>query len=479
MSSKLLHTLKNPTLCCSVFSVVRSFALSLTLFSLFTVPSLAQQSPPYVFYPGDGGYYIERADGLRLHHVGGMDGANRAQRSPRWSPSGKWLAWVAYDAGGCGTGSGASEQLAVAGAETGFLRTYDGVVRFAWSPSRDLILVVAETHNGARWDVIDPAAPDAPPETGSLASDAAELFASFFASEPARTRNDRIEEAAMSADGRWLAYIDDGPVLVNQVSGEMRFIAPSVYGFGGNRGGYIQWHPSRDWLISVEEGVAGCGSSYHTQVTDGEIRYEVGTSHFRAAGVRDVQWLPAHVDPQTFIEAGLVEQPQPFAVLHAQEWITALQWSSDGGTLFSYIGYGDPIPLAAWDVARRRALPDAEFPPVAEQIESYYLDRRVLAESERFVVIPNDVYDKQTGRLVLSAGVDLWTLGGVYQISADERIMIGSAILEPVRIWSLVYGDLEFSGFTATAAALSPDMGIVAVASGWEVRLYTRESLGF
>lgn len=454
-------------------------ARSLLILLLFMLSGFTgtQDEPPFIYYPQSDGYIVERADGSDSHFIDGGAGAHPAKRDASWSPSGKWLAWRAVDFAGCGSSGEPAEQLVIASAESTTLLPFDDWVRFIWSRNDDQLFIVSSDHDELLWQIIDPAAPDTPLASGSIDADAADSMThlqDFLTSGQAEfSRNDNLDQAVPSADGQWLAYIEDGPVMVNRASGETRLIAPSIYGYGGNRGGYIKWHSSQNWFISVEEGMAGCGSSYHTQVTNGETRYELEYAN-------QVEWLPPQVNPGTFPAFEKPAQPQPLKTLHAQQTITRLVWSADGSMLYAYTGNPDaPDPVVAWDVVSGEQLQNPIFPPIAEIPEAYFDDQRLLVESDSYIVSPSGAYDKQSGDQVVDFHVDLWTVGGIFQISSDEKVMIGSAIIKPLYIWSLGTGELLFEGLMATAAAISPDSAVVAVASGWDVHLYSADSLGF
>ena len=151
--------------------------------------------------------------------------------------------------------------------------------------------------------------------------------------------------------------------------------------------------------------------------------------------------------------------------------------------MYAYTGFGTPTPVAAWDVASGEQLQNSEFPPIVEQPdsypESYFHDVLVLDESDAYLVINHGAYDKQSGEQVVEFEVDLWTVGGIFQISSNEEVVIGSAIIKPFYVWSLSTGELLFEGLMATAAAIRPDSTVVAVASGWDVHLYSAADFGF
>lgn len=455
-------------------------AKTLLVLLLFVVSGFAtaQDQPPFIYYPYGYGYIIERADGTDSHFIDGAADQATVYRDAMWSPSGTWLAWRAEDSRGCGTLDRRSQELIVANAETAHLVSYEDWVRFTWSRRSDQLLVLSSNNDLLQWSIIDPAAPYVPLASGIIndsAGDAAALLQDFFEhGQTPAARNDSLEQAAASADGQWLAYIDDGPVMVDRATGETHLIAPSVHGYGGNRGGYVKWHPSRNWFISIEEGVAGCGSAYHTQVTNGDTRYEVDYSN-------SVEWLPPQVDPASFPRFEKPPQPRPFKTLEAPETISRLIWSDDGRSLYAYTGYGDsPDPLVAWDVETGELLQNVEFPPVfIPQPSDAFAGMPLLAESDSYNVVPTGVYDKQSGQQAVVFQSDLWTLGGVFQISSNERVVIGSALIQPLYVWSLTTGETLFQGLTATAAAISPDSVVVAVASGWDVHLYTSDAFGF
>ena len=151
--------------------------------------------------------------------------------------------------------------------------------------------------------------------------------------------------------------------------------------------------------------------------------------------------------------------------------------------MYAYTGFSTPTPVVAWDVASGEQLQNPEFPPIIERAdsypESYFHDVRILDESDTYVVINDGAYDKQSGERVIELDGSLWHVGGIFQISSNEKVVIGSAIVKPFYVWSLSTGEVLFEGLMATAASVSPDSSVVAVASGWDVHLYSAASLGF
>ena len=121
--------------------------------------------------------------------------------------------------GGCGSSGQPAEQLIIAGSETATLLHYTDWVRFTWASTQDQLFVVSSQDNVLQWQIIDPAAPDTPLASGSLDAESGESIALlkrfFYGASANDPRNNRLEDAALSPDGQWLAYIEDGPVMVS------------------------------------------------------------------------------------------------------------------------------------------------------------------------------------------------------------------------------------------------------------------------
>ena len=108
------------------------FSRSVLILLLFVLSgvAVAQDEPPFVYFPYEDGYLIQRADGTDSHFVEGVAGAHPKNFDATWSPSGQWLVWRTLDVGGCGMSGEPAEQLIIASAETTTLLPYGNWVRF-------------------------------------------------------------------------------------------------------------------------------------------------------------------------------------------------------------------------------------------------------------------------------------------------------------------------------------------------------------
>lgn len=439
-----------------------------------------QDLPPYLYYPTDGGYIIARADGTDSHII---VGDSRMSTAASWSPSGQWLAWITPRAGGCGAAARDVETLYIV--SRSFSIGIDAAaVMYTWSPSgRDELFVITTDSDGVlRWRIFDPVLFEAPLLGGELTADdnVYRRLDQFFNPTPDYLlRPDTPAYDVLSADGRLRAYVYDGPVIVDVATGVETFVSPAV-GQRGDIGGWVDWHPSAPWLLSIERQDSGCDTAYITQATNGETRYEIpGCTWQRVCA----QWLPSRVDPAGFPGYRKPETPQPFAVLSADYWIGRLQWSDDGQTLYAAGEYDEASKQTAWDVDSGDVLPGVGMPPLPPEPTGTFGEGsemvEILAESPRFVVTRAGILERETGAFVMNVPEAWFMTGGTLRFSADDTLMLTAGRYEPLRIWDMDTAALRFEGFTTTAAAFNPTADIVAVASGWDVRLYTREELGY
>ncbi|MBK9124582.1 MAG: hypothetical protein IPM16_15895 [Chloroflexi bacterium] len=575
---------------------MRRLAAAACLVLMATGVFAQDEMPPYIYYPTDDGYVIERADGTDSRIITAELGPDVSAFGGTWSASGRWLMGGTRDSSTCGMSAGPNG-LVLAGPEGGASWTFSQA-QFAWSPvvDRVLILTAGAPPGGHQWLVIDPSTPDQPlaageltwtfasmrvqwiGETALIVSTAEQqsrftiigpdlhvreaaydfpvvallpegraliansdrggivveqldlpdgplgersgapplpftwvqdnerwLYADALYSHPLdwdflqvlgdgrflfRTpegltiRDDNtgaVEPIAwdfeaystpqISPDERLIAHIYDGPVIVDRTTGEATYVPPTTLSFMGNLGGRVEWHPTQNWLISVEDGPAYCASTSFTQVTDGTYRREIEACGSRAGCV---QWLPEHVDPSQFPPYERPSEPRPYAVLNAGDWVHSVVWSADGATLFTY---GSPEPIVAFDVSTREIDPSVDFPHPPDRINGAFQDHALLAESANYAATLAGLFDKRTGQVVLTYADDIWVAGGRFEIGGDERFMISAGMTQPLQVWSLEEMRLVYEGQTTTAAALSSDGGTVAVAAGWEVRLYDLSAL--
>ncbi|HEX2621352.1 MAG TPA: hypothetical protein VHL11_14435, partial [Phototrophicaceae bacterium] len=272
----------------------------------------------------------------------------------------------------------------------------------------------------------------------------------------------------LSPDQQQLAYIEDGPVLIDLTTGESQRVSPIAESLGGNWGGHVFWHPSQPWIIAEEEGMAGCGSTWYTQVTNGTQRYEV-----TACGSRGgcAHWLPEVVNPDLYPAYEKPAQPIPVMTLHAGDWVTDLTWS--GNILQSNLSYYNH-QSAAWDVTTGVSAstftptPTAVYP---ETEEAKYGVR--LGESEHYIVSLNGaLYDKRTGEAIFNYADTNTDTYYQFKLTADEHLMVAGEDARPLKIWSIPDGQMIYEGMDVTAFALSPDGHYIAVGRGWDVEIY-------
>lgn len=281
-----------------------------------------------------------------------------------------------------------------------------------------------------------------------------------------------FSDAVLSADEKWVAYVEEGPVMIDLVADETHYVAPIAASAYGNQGGDLFWHPTQNWLIVEEQGPAPCAGTYFTQVTDGTQRYEIPACGTRGACAH---WLPEQVDPTPYPVFVKSAPPAPLKVIHTNEWVMKLDWS---GNILQSDKDNHNSGVTAWDVTTGEEVSPITLTTIDYSSEEWLVfGPEILGESEHYVV-GWYVYDKETQEPLFTEP-EIYSENGYYHhyITPDERLLVAGGGGDPLKIWSLPDGALLFDDMIVTASALSPDGESVAVGLGWDVAIYDIDTL--
>ncbi len=305
--------------------------------------------------------------------------------------------------------------------------------------------------------------------------------------------------ARLAPDGQHLAFVANGPIVYDLVTGAYQQSRPSYAGFQTFWGGEVDWHPAGDWLLIYEEAlIAGGGyqRNFGVMRADGATRRDLGYLD-RLPTPLTLDWLPPQVDPAD-LPPPITEPlfPQPAITLHGAHWSFYVAWSPDGRWLAAGLDWGrgaNNIDIWAVDTAQitqsfagvgsaERVRWSAGEPVTAELYvpeptgDGEYVISAYSPDG-RHVIQNNRVIDTLTGQVV----TELDIRGGFYSFAAfspDGAWLASSDVFDGVRIWDTttwtVVATLPNPG---QAVAWSPDGTLLAVAASWEVQIWDMADL--
>lgn len=105
---------------------------------------------------------------------------------------------------------------------------------------------------------------------------------------------DLLMPPQLSADERHLAWVNDGPTILDIQAGNITTLGADSRAIGSSRGGFVRWHPTANWFLAYDDGMqAGGGRGpYFVSVVsaDGQVRRELYPDSV-------INWLPENVNP--------------------------------------------------------------------------------------------------------------------------------------------------------------------------------------
>jgi WD40 repeat protein len=158
-----------------------------------------------------------------------------------------------------------------------------------------------------------------------------------------------------SSDQRYRIIDIDGPIIIDEMTGEQTPIRPhsSMIEDNGIDSDflYANWHPNAYWAITANVPVDYMDTSYDPQTIavtnrDGSIRRELGTCFYYCA-----DWLPDFVDIQklpTSKASSVVPAPTKFYDI-GEGFIYWLSWSPDGKRLAAILR-NENLLLQVWEI---------------------------------------------------------------------------------------------------------------------------------
>jgi hypothetical protein len=285
---------------------------------------------------------------------------------------------------------------------------------------------------------------------------------------------------SFSPDERYIGYVEDGAVIFDRNTSTTHSFTPNPLGYAGNGGGQVLWHPEQPWLISVEEGPAGCGSTYFTSF----VNIDAGTHFLVDCSQPCANWLPAGVDPSAFVPFEIQQPPAPLHVFNGFTWIEHMIW--EGAWIrFEQDRMIDPDEWAgtyAWNpqtgemvISALRTLPDEPQP-----VEEYVRDTLIVAKSEdgsRLLGLDGVIYDAQTEAALFSVGEEIDPSVGQFRFSPGGRYLAAVRGGDALILWDANTGERLFRGLYPSTAVFSPDETRIAVAQSWNVEVYAISEL--
>jgi WD40 repeat protein len=305
-----------------------------------------------------------------------------------------------------------------------------------------------------------------------------------------------------TSDGRYAAYVGEGPVIVQVETGEERRLRPHSHGWITSWGGEAFWHPEQNWLIAWEDAlIAGGAYIRNTTVTnhDGTIHRDLGRCY--PPTTLCTGWLPPRITEDMLPSAQEIARQHPQQVLPGQAWVRGLQWGPQSRLLVvqSIINGGE---YAVWDVNRQEVVTRQEYfespgplqwktdqtgelvlgrseaPPVPAGFQDHHIlaispDGTQLVTNREAIT----VYEVATGTLMHEFDAEYrWYDSGEY--SPDGRWLALQGGHEDVLVVDTETWEVSLKMDVAgQAVAFSPDGEWLAVGVSWDVHLYAVDEL--
>ncbi|GIK67118.1 MAG: hypothetical protein BroJett018_49120 [Chloroflexota bacterium] len=307
-----------------------------------------------------------------------------------------------------------------------------------------------------------------------------------------------------SPDGRYVASVWDGPVVLELETSQKQGFRPDSRGWFSESGGQIIWHRSSEWLLIGDYALVAGGGTGGVWVSvmqpDGSGRREL---NYCSTLGHCVNWLPSQVNPLDLPAPLPDKQRFPAQILHGNQWIWYLDWSPDGQQLATGTsGWYDLDDMQIWSLTKREII--TEFPELYRTVGSsagvdwqlstsgdynaLLIERSdssiddfpssyAISPGGQYAIVSTDdvgpaIVDVQSQRVLFAVSEPydrVWSAS----FSPDGRLVAVAYMDRPGVIYDIqtqaIVGYLPNTGF---AVAFSPDGEYLAVGVSWDVEIW-------
>lgn len=304
----------------------------------------------------------------------------------------------------------------------------------------------------------------------------------------------------LSSDGRYLAFVEDGPVIYDTATATYQRMRPDYRSFNSVTGGEIAWNDTDDWLLVFDDAlVAGGAYVRYLDImrADGTLRRDLSFSW--SPNAITLNWLPPQVDPAALpppVKSPLF--PQPERTLHGSQWSFYADWSPDGRWLAAGLGWGSGGAITLWEIDTGEIVHVFEdaaedervvWPTVDEFVPALIIPDSVLIwRNEHILASSPDgrqqvknvdnatvVVDSHTGDMLaklnnLSEWEPVFTSAA---FSPDGHWLVAVTPYRPIQFWRTdTFESLPIPRIPGQAVAFSPDGTQLAVTASWDVQIW-------
>lgn len=301
---------------------------------------------------------------------------------------------------------------------------------------------------------------------------------------------------AFSLDKQQVAYIRDGVVISDLVSGDEISIRPDAASAQTFPGGEIYWHEDGEWLIVMENAVTAGESVRFMGVVkrDGTMRRDLGGIVVPTDVT--IGWLPDHVDLSIIPEAAAPTEYNGLqTVIEGNHWHYRISWGSDD-LLASWWD-----KLTVWNLTTQTAILQIELDDFGHQI--VWHDNEAVVEGTLFPCPEIAAYRTMgctlDGEYIVARDLSQSEEGFVYHVPTEQRLCdivittdwISSLSVTPDQkylaiglaydntpIWNLETCELVLTmPDPAPGVAFSPDGKYLALGVSWDIQIWDVEAL--
>ncbi|MCI0713444.1 MAG: hypothetical protein L0154_25025 [Chloroflexi bacterium] len=283
--------------------------------------------------------------------------------------------------------------------------------------------------------------------------------------------------ATLSRDGNWLGTVDEGAITYNLSSDTVYYHNPHSRSYWSNYGSHVVWHPTENWLISVQDNLiagGGDGSRWiNVANVDGSVNREI--TFCRAYDNVCADWLPSQVNveqlPQGQPESVLPEPISPEMVFLRGEFTDAIAWSNSGDYLQVDNFFIDTMNEQLTEQVSQNVV----FPEYRENC-SLPKEHKNFIVRDTNNVLSVEIFDTTTETTLLEFDADVCISGDF--TTDNHYLAVNHDWGGPLQIWDLTTREMVYELPRGVSVfAISPDGTKLAAGVSWEVWIWDIEDL--